>query len=173
MDIYCLHCLTGHEHQVAGHVVRLGYESLVPLSNRVIVSDGRRKTQQRKLFPGYVFFRSDSLTADEIRFVTNSDHVIRLLRYDTGNYAFTAQDAQLIAWLWQHDGVFEVSQAYREGNRIRIISGPLKDLEAIIVKVNLKRSSVAIQLGESSLLGKIWCSIEMIENIDEENLLKR
>ena len=168
MDIYCLHCLTGHEHQVAEHVTRLGYESLVPLSNRVIVSDGRRKTQQRKLFPGYVFFRSGSLTADEIRFVTNSEYVIRLLRYDTGNYALTAQDAQLISWLWQHEGVFEVSQAYKEGNRVRIRSGPLKDLEAKIVKVNLKRSSVAIQLGDSSLLGKIWCSMEMIENINED-----
>jgi len=141
LDIYCLHCLTGHEHQVAEHVTRLGYESLVPLSNRVIVSDGRKKTQQRKLFPGYVFFRSDSLTA---------------------------QDAQLISWLWQHEGVFEVSQAYKEGNRIRIRSGPLKDLEAKIIKVNLKRNSVAIQLGDSSLLGKIWCSIEMIENINED-----
>lgn len=169
MNIHCLHCLTGHEHQVAEQLTRLGYESLVPLSNRVIVSDGRKKTQQRKLFPGYVFFRSDSLTADEIRFVTNSDHVIRLLRYDTGNYALTEQDAQLIAWLWQHDGVFEVSEAYKEGSRIRIKSGPLKDLEARIVKVNLKRSSVAIQLGESSLLGKIWCSIEMIENIHEDS----
>jgi transcription antitermination factor NusG len=64
--------------------------------------------------------------------------------------------------------VFEVSEAYKEGSRIRIKSGPLKDLEARIVKVNLKRNSVAIQLGDSSLLGKIWCSIEMIENINED-----
>lgn len=146
-------------------MTRLGYESLVPLSNRVVVVDGKKKTQQRRLFPGYVFFRSDNLGPDGIRLVTGFDHVLRLLRYDTGQYELTEQDAELIARLWRNKGIFEVSQAYREGSRIRIKSGPLKDLEARIVQVNLKRGSVAVQLGEGSLLGKIWCSVEMIEDL--------
>ena len=168
MFIYCLHCLTGYEHQVAEHIRKLGYPSLVPVSKRLIVLGGKKSTQQRRLFPGYVFFRSGPLNADEINQVTELDYAIRLLRYDTGYYALTEQDASLISRLWQNNGVFEVSQAWREGNRIRFISGPLKDMEARIVKVNLKRSSVSVQLGEGSLLGKIWCSIEMIENLHEE-----
>ena len=165
MFIFCLHCLTGYEQHIAEHVTRLGYPSLVPVSSRIVYKNGKRKTQQRKLFPGYVFLRSQSLNADEIGRLTDLDYVIRLLRYDTGQYALTEEDAGLISRLWQNNGVLEVSQAWREGNRIRIISGPLKDLEARILQVNLKRNSVAVRLGEGSILGKIWCSIEMIENL--------
>jgi transcription antitermination factor NusG len=161
--IYCLFCVTGREREVANQAEKRGHTCLIPVAHRITISNGAKKTQLRKMFPGYVFVRSNALGGDELRQLTEMDHVIRLLRYSHGNYALMPEDARIISWLWQREGVLEVSQAYKEGTKVRIKSGPLKDLEAKIVQVNMKRNSVAILLGEGSMLGKIWCSVEMIE----------
>ena len=161
-ETYCIFCVTGYEQQVAGRLERMGFECMVASAVRAVTKDGRERLERRKLFPGYVFFRAGGLDGHQVMAVQGLSHVIKLLRYEEGAYALSQQDLQFVAWLWQRGGVLEVSRAYREGDRIRVIDGPLKDYEGQIVQVNLKRKSVAIQLTGKSMLGKVWCSIELL-----------
>ena len=166
LGTYCVFCLTGHEQQVVGRLERMGFECMVAFAVRVVTKDGRERLERRKLFPGYVFFRAEGLDGHQVMEVQGLSHVIKLLRYEEGAYALSQQDLQFIAWLWQRGGALEVSRVYREGDRIRVIDGPLKDYEGQIVQVNLKRKSVAIQLTGKSLLGKVWCSVELVQGMD-------
>lgn len=161
--IYCLFCKPGSEQQVHKHLQRLGYRSLIPYTERVIVRNEKRMNEKRKLFPGYVFVRDNPLTEDQLKEIAAIEQVIRPLRYSNGQSMLVPEDASLVEWLWKREGMFEVSQVYKVGSRIRVLSGPLKEFEASIVKVNLKRNSVAIQLDGNSMLGRIWCSVELIE----------
>lgn len=162
LNTYCAFCSSGNESRVKERLERMGYEGLIPQTVRSVVTGGKERLEHRKLFPGYVFFRAAALNGREVMAVQGIQGVIRLLRYEEGSYALTKEDLAFIIWIWLRGGTLDVSRAYREGDRIRVIDGPLKDYEGLIVQVNKKRKSVAIQLPGKSLLGKIWCSIELL-----------
>ena len=162
ISTYCAFCSSGHESRVKERLERMGYEGLVPHAVRSVVTSGKERLEHRKLFPGYVFFRAAELDGREVMAVQGIQGVIRLLRYEEGSYALSEEDLAFIGWIWRRGGTLDVSRAYREGDRIRVIDGPLKDYEGLIVQVNRKRKSVAIQLPGKSMLGKIWCSVELL-----------
>ncbi len=164
----CVFCLHGTEYSVARILDTLGFNCLIPHSNRIVVKRGLQVSEQRKLLPGYLFIETDTFTPHQEMAVRNTENIIRILSYDDGSYALMDKDRVFVEWLWQKKGSIEISRVYKEGDRIRVIDGPLKDHEGSIVSVNLKRRCVAIQAAGNSLLGKIWCSIELVEKIDNE-----
>lgn len=129
-------------------------------------ADGKQTIEQRTLFPGYVFFRTNAPEASGMITIPGIDYVLRLLSYKDEDCALRGQDTEFVDWLWDRGGILDVSHAYREGDCIRILDGPLKDLEGKIVQVNLKRKSVAVQLNGNNLMGRIWCSIEVVECVE-------
>lgn len=164
--ILCVFCLFGTEYSVARIFEDHGFGCLIPHSMRVVVKRGQRVSEQRKLLPGYIFVQTDTFTPQQEMFIRHTDNVIRILSYQDGSYALMDKDREFVAWLWQKNGALDVSRVYKEGDRIRVIDGPLKDHEGSIVSVNIKRRCVAIQAAGNSLLGKIWCSIEVVEKMD-------
>lgn len=162
---YCVFCQTGYEHQVAESLSQLGFEPLIAIAKRIVVENGVDTHQQRSLLPGYVFFRTDALEPSGRMGISKIDRIIKLLCYDDYDCALRGRDSKFVDWLWERDGVLDISHVYREGDRIRILDGPLKDLEGQIVQVNLKRKCVAISISGKSMLGKIWCSVEVVEDV--------
>lgn len=161
--VYCLFCRTGRERAVANEIEKRGVACMVPIVNRLVVKNGKESVQNRCLLPGYVFLETAlSLTPGSALFRANPDS-LRLLGYEYGQYALRDGDLAFYRWLKGRGGAIEVSQVYREGDFIRVVSGPLKAFAGRIVAVNKKRKCVAISLGENSLMSKIWCSVEYIE----------
>lgn len=161
--IFCVFCLFNTEYSVARILEDQGFDCLIPHSRRVVVKRGVKVSEQRKLLPGYIFIRTDSLTPRQEMIVRRADNVIRILSYQDGSYNLMDRDREFVLWLWDKKGSLDISRVYKEGDRIRVIDGPLKDHEGSIVSVNIKRRCVAIQAADNSLLGRIWCSIEVVE----------
>lgn len=57
-----------------------------------------------------------------------------------------------------------LSQAYKEGDRIRIVSGPLKDMEGKIRRVDKRGMSGQVILSFCRRDIPVWLGFEMIAN---------
>ena len=72
-------------------------------------------------------------------------------------------DRQFARWLFQYDGLLDFSKACREGSRIRIISGPLKDMEGKILRVDKRGRSGQVTLEFNGRTIPIWLGFELID----------
>ncbi len=161
---YALHVLTGREDEIGGAIS--ARELASPLIPTRIVRERRRGKQtevRRVLFPGYVFIRWDASVAGyyEINAIPG---VIRFVGMNAGRPAEIPEDQMAPVMILANRGnPIAISQAYREGDRIRIRSGPLKDLEAYIVRINPRNGRAAIQIPLLSTNHTVQLGIEMLE----------
>ena len=113
------------------------------------------------LLPSYVFFEAPSSMEPSIEFP--KQNVIRVLSLDSGIWQLQGEDERFVKWLFQ--GLLGFSKAYKEGDRIRIISGPLKDMEGRIKRVDKRGMSGQVIL---TFYGKdipVWLGFELVRTI--------
>lgn len=93
-------------------------------------------------------------------------NVIRVLSVDGGVWQLRGEDERFVQWLFRYNGLLGFSQAYKEGDRIKIMSGPLKDMEGKIRRVDRRGMSGQVVL---SFCGKeipVWLGFEMVGGAD-------
>ncbi len=171
MKSYCLFCISGKEGDVGRLLSHLGYEFICPTVVQWTGGNANPVRSMRRLMPGYVFFETDA-EPDWVRILRDSS-VIKLLKYDDETYALRGADAEFVEWLKKYDGCIRISEAVQVGRKIKFVSGPLKDFNGEIVKINKGRRQVQIALGGGEhLVGALWCSMEFVqENVDAAKLL--
>ena len=125
-----------------------------------------------KLFPGYVFMISEQprLLYEELKQIPALTRLLgRCEEYFT---PLTEKDVRMLEKLRNGTGgsgnlEVEISKiAVDEGNQIRILSGPLADLEGQIRKVNLHKRIAVVEvefMGNQSL---VHLGVEMVEKIE-------
>ena len=115
------------------------------------------------LLPGYVFFEMEivegtipsarngasaqrSMDAEIVLLnFCHTAHVLKLLRYTNQDWRLHGSDDTFAKVLFEAEGNIDTSQAYfDEGDRIRILSGFLKDYEGSITRVNRKNRTVEV-----------------------------
>ena len=92
-------------------------------------------------------------------------NVIRILSTDNGVWQLQGEDKRFAQWLFQYDGLLGFSQAYKEGDQIRIISGPLKDMEGRIKRIDKRGMSGQVVLSFSGREIPVWLGFELIHPI--------
>ena len=95
--------------------------------------------------------------------------MIRILSMDAGVWQLQGEDERFARWLLGYDGLLSFSQAHREGDRIRILRGPLKDMEGRIVRVDKRGRSGQVLLNFNGREIAVWLGFELVE---EENPLR-
>ena len=162
-DVYCLFCVTGGEGSIIKNLQRLGYNALSPIVLKWKPVGSKMKKSPSRLLPGYVFFEAEKECTPEWPNIRSIQKVLRILQYDDGGRALRDSDNAFYQWLKSYSGVIDVSQAVQEGTKIRFVSGPLKDLNGTVVKVNKSRKQVAVNLGSDSAIRLVWCGIEYVQ----------
>ncbi len=159
----CLFCMTGREEQVAARI-RDGYPAYRAVSLRKMryrTSHGQRTSEVVQLLPSYVF-RQAPAEANPFRELPKND-VIRILTTGDGEWRLRDGDRRFAQWVFRYDGLLDFSKAYREGERIRIISGPLKDMEGKILRVDKRGRSGQVTLEFNGRTIPIWLGFELID----------
>jgi transcription antitermination factor NusG len=131
-----------------------GARAIVPMKSRYRRTQTGAIEERVILLPGYVFFEvsqppEPSRDADSfqyaIRDFSRSDGVLKLLRYNDGDWQLHGADDRFAQMLLDADGNIGISRAYFDENRrIRILNGFLKDYEGSIVRVNHKMKTVEV-----------------------------
>ena len=159
MSYGCLFCKTGKEQSVAEQIQATCPDVRATTMYRTCK---KVKTQEEAiLLPSYVFFEAPSSMETSIEFPTQN--VIRVLSIDSGIWQLQGEDERFVKWLFQYDGLLVFSQAYKEGDQIRIVSGPLKDMEGKIRRVDKRGMSGQVILSFYDRDIPVWLGFELIQ----------
>lgn len=113
-----------------------GFDAFCPIERREVVRSGKREMQDRPLFPRYLFVRLD--TADPAwRSAAHCDGVRRIL--GRPERPTSIPEGLVESWLVRTvDGAVDGTPralrlaAIQVGARVRLIAGPLTDIEAVV-----------------------------------------
>lgn len=157
----CLFCRTGHEIRAAQEMERLwpGITARAAMTVKRRSRSGRKFFTEEVLIPGYVFFAAPAETRLTDRLPVTT---LKLLRTQDGEWQLYGRDAWLAEWLMSHDGMVGMSQARQVGDRIQIQSGPLKDLEGFITKVDRRNRSGQVELTVGGKTTRVWLGFELL-----------
>ena len=162
----CLFCVTGKEKSVARMV-----EAVCPEVRAIAARQEKHKSVQGHkskveavILPSYVFFEAPADMAS-LSWMPSTD-VIRLLSYE-GEWRLAGEDERFARWLFQYDGLLRFSTAYREGEHVRIIAGPLKDMEGQIKRIDKRGHSgqVELQFNQKKIL--IWLGFDLVNPLPD------
>ena len=161
----CLFCITGKEQSIVDQIQTSCPDVRATAMRQLKYRTCKKvKTQEEAiLLPSYVFFEAPSTMEPSVEFPRQN--IIRILSTDDGMWQLQGEDERFVKWLFQYGGLLGFSQAYKENDRIRIISGPLKDMEGKIKQVDKRGKSGQVVL---SFYGKeisVWLGFELIESI--------
>lgn len=165
----CIFCKTGSEEsavRLLNATPRMHF-AFVPKKVEHHSEKGVKSTVKKVLFPGYVFFQAEKSWTPTLT-MYHADYILRLLRSDNG-WQLQGDDEALVKWLMNHDGLLDMSKAYREGTRVVIKSGPLKELEGIITKVDRHNRNGQVTLDLFGRKTNVWLAFEVVEEINDKN----
>ena len=150
---YVVHTYSGYEKKVASNlattVENRGFKELipdirVPIEMVTEITDGKPKTVERKIFPGYVF----------VKMVMNDDtwYIVRNIRGCTGFVGPSSSkpkplsDAEVTAMGIEDESAKtpRIEVAYKVGDRVRIKDDSFDDSEGIVDSIDVQNNTVRV-----------------------------
>lgn len=162
----CLFCITGKEQALAALINRTQsvVKAFVAKQEQFHSQQGVKTKVKKLLMPGYVFFQAPE--DEDVEVLIPRDHLIRILTTDDGVWQLYGEDERFVQWLWQYGGTLGFSKAMKEGTRIKIVSGPLKDLEGKIRKVDKRGRSGQVALEFHGKVTLVWLGFDLVDEVE-------
>jgi len=147
----------------------VAHEFFYPTRKLVHLNRGVRTVVKRALFPGYVFLKTENITYfKEIAHYCTG--FLTILRDSDLFFETVCQDEiDAICVLLNEFGEIEFSSGCVENDRIRIVSGPLRNYCGQIMKINKRECKAKIKL---NFLGKeifTYVGLNALEKIEDED----
>jgi transcription antitermination factor NusG len=152
---YAVHTRSNFERRVARELCSKRLESFLPEVEEVHQWKDRKKRVALPLFPGYVFVRMAS--SDEARLkVLQTNGTVRILGYGPELEPIPDQEISAIRTLIASNVPFLTQPFLREGAWVRVVRGPLRDVEGVLLHVKKQtRLVVSINLLSRSISTEI------------------
>jgi len=152
---YAVHTRSNFEKRVMADLDAKGIDHFLPVIQETHQWKDRKKAIEVPVFPGYVFARFAD--RDESRLnVLRSNGVVRILGADGKIEPIPDEEIESIRLLMESRVPFFAYPFLREGARVRVTSGALKELGGILIRfknrarlvlsVNLLAQSVALEI---------------------------
>ena len=147
---YVVHTYSGYENKVKANIEKTIenrklqdqiLEVSVPLEDVVEVKNGKEKTVQRKMFPGYVL----------LNMIMNDDtwYVVRNTRGVTGFVGPGSKPVPLTEEEMQNMGLKreqEVVYEFEVGDTVQVVSGVWENTEGVVRVINREKKSLTISI---------------------------
>jgi len=148
---YVIHTYSGYEDAVAKNLKQriesLGMEDkifnvIVPKEKKIKIKNGKRKTVEEKIYPGYVLV--EMIVDDESWYVVrNTPRVTGFLGAGTTPIPVSAADiADLMKRMETAEPEFTVDVAV--GEAVKILDGPFKGFEGKVSEVDKERGKIKV-----------------------------
>lgn len=158
---YCVSCYSGEEEKVAAKIRNIcGCYTLVPKYEREEKKKGIWTKRQHVFLPGYVFLYAERPL--NFGLLYGISQLTGCLKYDDG-FQLRGSDLEFAEWIWRYQGLIHLSQAIMEGERIKVIDGPLRDYEGVIKKVNKHRRSALVEITVGNHIRDVWMSFRWFD----------
>jgi transcriptional antiterminator NusG len=160
-SVFCVFCKTLRESKVETFLRDLGYNVISALVERKIIKNGKPVKILRAIIPGYVFFENSN--EPNWKEISKSKHVYYPLSYENNEKRLKGNDLKFVKWLKKKNGIIKISKVMEIGTKIRIMEGPLKEMEGKIVKINKRQKCAGVRIEGEGIKNIIWLSYENIK----------
>ena len=144
---YVVHTYSGYENKVKTDLEKtiknreledFFFNIVVPMEEQVEIKDGKRKTNFKKVFPGYVLIKM--IVTEE------SWYIVRNTRGVTGFVGSGTDPIPLTDTEIRNMGFDEVpvNVDYEEGDTVQVINGPLEGFVGTVQEINKEKQKVKV-----------------------------
>lgn len=134
-------------------MIRKRHQVYLPLVETIRQWSDRKKKVELPLFPSYVFAR---ISEAERFSVLNSNGVVRFVSFSGEPARIPDKDLQSVRRLLETCPEVTAEQYLKNGDRVRVIVGPLRDLEGfvldtrrskkLVIQIDAIRQAVAVEI---------------------------
>ncbi len=144
---YVVHTYSGYENKVKTDLEKtiknreledFFFDIIVPMEEQIEIKDGKRKTNLKKVFPGYVLIKM--IVTEE------SWYIVRNTRGVTGFVGSGADPIPLTDEEIRNMGFEEtaVNVDYEINDSVRVTNGPLVDFIGVVQEINKEKHKVKV-----------------------------
>ena len=150
---FVIHCYSGYENKVRYNLEQrietMGmkdriFDVVIPTQEEIEVKDGKRRTVERHVFPGYVLVNM-LLTEESWYVVRNTPAVTGFVGMGNDPTALRPEEVQQILRRMEAEAPL-VKVTFKVGERVRIVDGPFNDFRGQVSEIDMERSKVRVMV---------------------------
>ena len=167
---YVVQVFRGQEDNFIQRLNNEDYEVFTPKQIHLLKRRDRVIKAMKPLFPGYIFIATDKDYTSFRKYYQQSiaiiDGCVKILKYKDEVEALYPHERQFIERFVNKDRIIDASIGFIEGDRIRIIEGPLIGNESLIKKINRHKRTAMVEVTLFGEVQTIELSCEIIAKTD-------
>jgi transcription termination/antitermination protein NusG len=150
---FVIHCYSGYEnkvrHNLEQRIETMGmkdkvFDVVVPTQEEIEVRDGKRRTVERHIFPGYVLV--NMILSEESWFVVrNTPGVTGFVGMGNLPTPLRPEEVNQILKRMEAEAPM-VKVTFKVGERVRIIDGPFNDFRGVVDEIDMERTKVRVMV---------------------------
>ena len=144
---YVVHTYSGYENKVKTDLEKTVknreledyiFDIVVPMEEQIEIKDGKRKTNLKKVFPGYVLVKM-IVTEESWYIVRNTRGVTGFVGSGTDPIPLTEEEIRKMGF-----ELTEVNVDYDINDSVKILNGPLENFVGVVQEINKEKSKVKV-----------------------------
>jgi transcriptional antiterminator NusG len=150
---YVVHCYSGYEnkvrHNLEQRIDTMGmkdriFDVVIPTQEEIEVKDGKRRTVERHVFPGYVLV--NMIMSEESWYVVrNTPGVTGFVGMGNQPTPLRPEEVSQILRRMEAEAP-RIKVTFRVGERVRIVDGPFNDFRGTVSEIDMERSKVRVMV---------------------------
>src|SRR5450759_2450138 len=150
---YVIHCYSGYEnkvrHNLEQRIETMGmkdriFDVVIPTQEEIEVKDGKRRTVERHVFPGYVLV--NMLLSEESWYVVrNTPGVTGFVGMGNSPTALRPEEVAQILKRMEAEAP-HIKVTFKVAERVRIVDGPFNDFRGTVAEIDMERSKVRVMV---------------------------
>jgi len=148
---YVIHCYSGYENKVKHNLeqrietMRMQdqiFQVVVPTEDEMEVRDGKRRTIERRIFPGYILVQM-ALSDDSWYVVRNTPGVTGFVGMGNEPTPLRSEEVQAIMKRMEAEAP-KIKVTFKSGQKVRIIDGPFNEFIGLVDEIDMERAKVRV-----------------------------
>jgi len=150
---YVIHCYSGYEnkvrHNLEQRIETMGmkdaiFDVVIPTQEEIEVKDGKRRSIERHVFPGYVLVNM-KMSEDSWYVVRNTPGVTGFVGMGEEPIPLRPEEVSQILKRMEAEAP-TIKVTYKAGEKVRIIDGPFNDFHGTVDEIDMDRSKVRVMV---------------------------
>lgn len=150
---YVVHCYSGYEnkvrHAIEQRIETMGmrdkiFDVIVPTEEEIEVKDGKRRTVERRVFPGYILVEM-KMDEDSWYVVRNTPGVTGFVGMGNDPTPLRPEEVSQIMKRMSDESP-KVKVTFKVGQKVRIVDGPFNDFIGTVAAIDPDKSKVRVMV---------------------------
>jgi transcriptional antiterminator NusG len=150
---YVIHCYSGYEnkvrHNLEQRIASMGmkgkiFDVIVPTEEEIEVKDGKRRTVERRVFPGYILVNM-VLSEESWYVVRNTPGVTGFVGMGNTPTPLRPEEVSQILKRMEAEAP-KVKVTFKPGQKVRIVDGPFNDFIGTVSEIDMDRTKVRVMV---------------------------